>query len=1414
MTSSLGVTKMTGITLFLSLAVIGHVCALPVFDEMVYSTIIWEEDAETPVQVLQISATGEDIWYSLQNTKEHYFTINPRTGEIELIKPLDRDERAVYHIVAMATENSGRGESTTADVIIGLYDINDRAPEFLHKPYVFSVEEMAATDTIVSTMTATDLDDPNELDHVSIKEYNITQNDDNEIFAIDSAGMITVLNSTALDREVAPYYEIVVKATDKLGLTGSATATIFLSDINDETPRFTNDLYYAELYENMVAGDDVYVVSAMDNDVNKNVTFFIVNGDSTSHFDIEAGPVMNTATVKLTRSLNISTDPEQYNLTLKVSDGIFESDSSLILRLVDANLYDPEFAELNYQFASEENAGTEEYIGTVVATDSDRVGDNSNITYMISENSEIFDIDGMTGVITLSGSLDREEKEQYNLTIFAVDHGSPPRTGTTLCTINVTDINDNAPTLDEHSRNALIKENVATQQFVITIRAIDADVDHGWPFSFTLSDENDRFTLLENGDGETANITTTNTTFDREEQAFYYLPITITDSGNMTETSTVTVVIDDMNDNPHSPGHLEATVYQYRGRSQKDGFVGKIFCNDPDDKVSGDKTFNLLTETDYFQVETGTGNIIIEDKTPEGVYQLTVEVSDDIHPTENCTAEINVKYFFEDIVTQTTTTRLEGSAEHFLVAGQAGRFVASLANIFKVHSNSVYIIGVQNVRTDSDNEVGVMLTSDNLFDVSYSVHGYQATASEAILGKNKNQIEEDVGIVIQSVTVNPCQDESTCPGQSCSVVSSLETSQVLMGAKNVSLSVPFTVKQTAVCECKAKSCVEVSCDMNPCFNGGTCFPTPEGGYRCACPEGYSSPRCQSTKRSFSGNSYAWYDAMEICQDSVIRIQFLTSRENGLIFYNGPMTTDEGDYIALRLVKGRPKLSIRVGSQSLDLELTESSKLSDGRWHLITILKSGSEIELMVNFCISSSVMEYPTYREEDTSTCRINGILDETNMNLYLNTPLQVGGIDSSYAYPTEMTDGFNGCIGAIDIDGNLYHLGNPAFQMNSENGCTSTDHHCYDDKSNPICMNGECMAAGSSHRCVCQLGYHGDSCDEITPEYTFGDGSYVQYTLEDGVANSRISDYQVTFRTKQSDATLGHIRSAEMREGLEYIFIELMNGYVTVKYDLGDGEHQLSLDSILVNDNTWHTVVVHRARSYFKIILDNGSGCRRVEGSAGDYTDLEVDKSSGVVIGARYDMSTGVIHGDFIGCMKDARFGKSYIGFGETIGKVAGEPTELMQGCTTPCTNNTCDDSEICLEIGDMYNCTCPPGMNAGDKGCTPVDPCDDDPCLNEGTCNDGDVMCDCTESYLGNLCQYESICYKNKPCNAGTCRDFMMYDYECDCDDGHVGKHCDIVNECASMPCMNGATCTPDAEGKYNCHCRYGFEGEQLSL
>ncbi|GFY63379.1 neural-cadherin [Trichonephila inaurata madagascariensis] len=213
----------------------------PIFDRPTYETQITEEDDRNlPKKVLQVTATDgdrdrtPDIVYFLtgqgvddQDPANSKFAINTTTGEIYVLKPLDRDlphGRSQWRFTVFAEDEGGNGLVGYADVLVNLKDINDNAPFFPYAIYTGNVTENGTAGMTVMTMTATDYDDPNEGTNARLK-YSIEQNQVNEngelIFTIDEETGVISTAVCCLDRETNPEYTIKVVAMDGGGLKGT-----------------------------------------------------------------------------------------------------------------------------------------------------------------------------------------------------------------------------------------------------------------------------------------------------------------------------------------------------------------------------------------------------------------------------------------------------------------------------------------------------------------------------------------------------------------------------------------------------------------------------------------------------------------------------------------------------------------------------------------------------------------------------------------------------------------------------------------------------------------------------------------------------------------------------------------------------------------------------------------------------------------------------------------------------------------------------------------------------------------------------------------------------------------------------------------------------------------------------------------
>uniref|UniRef100_A0A3B4Z9V2 Cadherin domain-containing protein n=1 Tax=Stegastes partitus TaxID=144197 RepID=A0A3B4Z9V2_9TELE len=124
-----------------------------------------------------------------------------------------------------------------------------------------------------------------------------------------------------------------------------------------------------------------------------------------------------------------------HSLTLTALDGgkpPKSGDMNILVRVLDINDNAPVFSKDDYSVALSENAPVGTTVTQVNATDLDE-GPNGEVIYSFSETMNqnilnLFDINPLTGEITVKGLINYEEKDRYEIEIQASDKGLAPLT--------------------------------------------------------------------------------------------------------------------------------------------------------------------------------------------------------------------------------------------------------------------------------------------------------------------------------------------------------------------------------------------------------------------------------------------------------------------------------------------------------------------------------------------------------------------------------------------------------------------------------------------------------------------------------------------------------------------------------------------------------------------------------------------------------------------------------------------------------------------------------------------------------------------------------------------------------------------------------------------------------------------------
>ncbi|XP_053257900.1 neural-cadherin-like [Podarcis raffonei] len=1342
----------------------------PVFSLNEYYGSVIEELDGLPVFVLQVVANdpdsildGGDLRYSLHgHGADDVFAIDENTGSIYSQKMLDREERALWRFVVLATDEGGEGLTGFADVIINIWDINDNAPVFTCMPSDCngSVFESSPEDTFVMEMTAVDLDDPN-VGLNAILTYRIIENVKNDLdmdlFKINpSTGNIYVAEGM-LDREKMEKYFLTVEAKDGGGLAGTGTATIWVADVNDHIPSFTQEVWHTVIPETIAVNSEVLEVSAADEDSGENahLTFSIIGGDPEQKFYIESHKEGHHATIRLKKALDYEQIHERwFNLTIKVEDLDFSSTAFCLIEVEDRNDHKPVFSSQFVQLSPFfENIPVGTTIITVTATDEDS-GLNGDTEYSIQVDSDPagqFAID-QDGHVTVAKPLDREVIQEYRLIIQASDQGLPAQTGSVTVLVALLDVNDNGPRF-EAPYMPVVWENMPGPQLVSMspasplLWAFDPDSDeNGPPFMFFLPPDYQNsldFSLTDNGNN-TATITALRS-FDREKQKLFHLPIIITDSGSppVSSTNILTITIGDENDNSHEAGHKVIYVYVHRGKWSTT-VLGEVFAPDQDDWDN--KTFVSEGKMHKsFRLNQRTGSLLMVDNAPQGTYEFKIRVSDGIWPDVLATVQIHVKEIENEAIRNSATVRLaDMTAEEFIRKDEPeesrhDKFKDLLAGIFSVRLEDIVVFSVTNI-------------DGRQTDVRFVVqNGSSYYRPEKLLGQVaafKSKIQLALGVNVSQVDVDECH-RTDCSGSSgCVNYITVSDIPTVMDTGSVSL-VSITTSVSAVCTCAARERVHRSCSSyshNPCFNGGTCIDM-LNGYRCHCSASFHGPDCQQTKHSFHGNGYAWFRPIRPCFESSLSLEFITDVPDGLLLYNGPLS-DSGpgnseNFIAIELSGGTPVLKVNHGLGTVELHLPSYVNLTDKRWHRLEVRSSRQDVRFTVDHCGAAVVSEIEGVGKwlstEDRTNCEVVAFVPQSRRYLNMNQVLQLGGVKESvpYSYPQLRHKHFTGCIRSLVLDTHVYDLESPAESLNSSPGCTWTDGNCEKMGSSPCGLHGQCLGEWDSFTCHCLPGYYGSKCDKAAEESSFGPGSHICYQLPFSIpARRTVADAMIRMREPN-----GIILSMSSRNKDEHITLQVVEGFLAVSYNLGDGAAAVSLPSYQVDNGEWHHVSLERNENEFILRLDGGGGKREILKAAGAYKEIIIDPNS-LVVGNTYPVNQS---SSFQGCMKDVRFNNYRLPLDSYPKELVLSAQGVRKGCLSEaCKSNPCSQQFICIDLWMMHECSCPPGHML-------------------------------VENVTGRHCVYTACA--QRPCNFGTCISQSASKFRCHCPDGYSGRNCEIT-------------------------------------
>lgn len=418
---------------------------------------------------LKYSIAGGNIYDALK--------IDSNTGELSIAKPgLDYELTPIYEVWIEAADSDTPSLGSVIKLVINVTDTNDNAPVMEKLIYRTEVLEEEVPPVLVSRVKATDADSGDN----GIITYRLATEFDGA-FEIDTDSG-EIYTTMKLDRESVANYELIIEALDQ-GMpqqTGTTSVLVKILDKNDNPPRFTR-LFSVNVTENAEVGTFVIRVTSSDLDSgeNANATYsFTENPGNKFSIDAISGNV--TVTGHLDRE-----QQDEYVLKVAAFDGAWRAETPLTITIQDQNDNAPEFEHSYYSFNFPELRPVTSLVGQVIATDRDKQGPNSIISYSLQQPSDLFSIDPATGEL-LSKRLLRyrhshmvlSPENSFALTVLATDNGKPPMYSECLVNINVVDANNNPPKFEQHEYLSPVPRDAKVGQRIVRVIAKD-NLDYG-----------------------------------------------------------------------------------------------------------------------------------------------------------------------------------------------------------------------------------------------------------------------------------------------------------------------------------------------------------------------------------------------------------------------------------------------------------------------------------------------------------------------------------------------------------------------------------------------------------------------------------------------------------------------------------------------------------------------------------------------------------------------------------------------------------------------------------------------------------------------------------------------------------------------------------------------------------------------
>ncbi|KAG9346562.1 hypothetical protein JZ751_006873 [Albula glossodonta] len=555
-----------------------------------------------------------------------YLEVNKDTGELYVTEKIDREYLCTTKISCILKmdvyiENPLR----IFYIELEIKDINDNAPMFRRDKLELDVSESATPGERFSLTNAVDPDAGEN----SISTYDLSES---EHFTIeiqtwsDGAKYADLVLKKALDRELQAVHNLILTAVDGGVPARSGTASIIVRvlDTNDNAPQFDHQVYSVNITENSPIGTQVLKLSATDSDDGSNAaiiySFTFYTSEKTQEM-FRLNPNTGEITVKDVIDFEAINILEMHIQAKDKGHHPLSGQCTVMVYVIDVNDNYPEITIKSFNNPIKENVP----VGTVIAliSVSDRDSGSSGMVDLTISDLLPFALNTTSEnhyELIVSRLLDRETTSEYDIIVIGTDQGSPPLSDNKTITVELLDVNDNAPKFPKSFYTIPVMENNAPGSLLSSVTAFDPDFhENQYLVYFIIEKEilNTSMSMLFSINPENGDLYALKT-FDFEREKEFLFHIEARDSGVPPLSSNVTVhiIILDQNDNTPvivSPWRAHGSVVEeVIPRSTDKGYlITKVIAIDTDSVQNSRVTYLFLQIPDatLFSLDQYNGEI-------------------------------------------------------------------------------------------------------------------------------------------------------------------------------------------------------------------------------------------------------------------------------------------------------------------------------------------------------------------------------------------------------------------------------------------------------------------------------------------------------------------------------------------------------------------------------------------------------------------------------------------------------------------------------------------------------------------------------------------------------------------------------------------------------------------------------------